>query len=108
VVDLDRYLQAVFEVMNAGPEGRPSLFYIAHAALRHRDTQAMRTRSATSAAPSTPTSASACGRPTSGWLSAMAATMRNGRALRCDASGFCSDKPTSGLHVPMSGTRLRP
>jgi hypothetical protein len=27
--------------MNAGPEGRPSLFYIAHAALRHRDTQAL-------------------------------------------------------------------
>ena len=41
VVDLDRYLQAIFEVMNAGPEGRPPLFYIAHAALRHRHTQAV-------------------------------------------------------------------
>ena len=41
VVDLDRYLQAVFEIVNAGAEGRPSLFYIAHAALRHRQTQAL-------------------------------------------------------------------
>jgi quercetin dioxygenase-like cupin family protein len=41
VVDLDRYLQAVFEILNAGPEGRPSLFYMAHAALRHRQTQAV-------------------------------------------------------------------
>jgi mannose-6-phosphate isomerase-like protein (cupin superfamily) len=41
LVDFDRYLQAVFEVMNAGPEGRPSLFYMAHAALRHRRTQAV-------------------------------------------------------------------
>lgn len=41
VVDLDRYLQAVFEVMNAGPEGRPPLFYLAHVALRHRRTQAV-------------------------------------------------------------------
>ena len=41
VVDLDRYLQAVFEIMDAGPEGRSPLFYIAHAALRHRDTQAV-------------------------------------------------------------------
>lgn len=39
LVDLDRYLQAIFEVMNAGPEGRPSLFYMAHVALRHRHTQ---------------------------------------------------------------------
>jgi quercetin dioxygenase-like cupin family protein len=39
VVDLDRYLQAVFEVMNAGSEERPPLFYIAHVALRHRRTQ---------------------------------------------------------------------
>lgn len=39
VVDLDRYLQAVFEIMNAGPPGRPPLFYLAHAALRHRRTQ---------------------------------------------------------------------
>lgn len=41
VVDLDRYLQAVFEVMNAGPAGRPPLFYLAHAALRHRRTQSV-------------------------------------------------------------------
>ncbi|HXH50833.1 MAG TPA: cupin domain-containing protein [Terriglobia bacterium] len=38
-VDFDRYVQAVFEVMNAGPNGRPPLFYIAHVALRHRRTQ---------------------------------------------------------------------
>ena len=41
VVDLDRYLQAVFEVMNAGAPGRPPLFYLAHVALRHRRTQAV-------------------------------------------------------------------
>jgi mannose-6-phosphate isomerase-like protein (cupin superfamily) len=41
VVDLDRYLQAIFEILNAGPEGRPPLFYMAHAALRHRHTQAV-------------------------------------------------------------------
>jgi mannose-6-phosphate isomerase-like protein (cupin superfamily) len=41
VADLDRYLQAIFEIMNAGPEGRPPLFYLAHAALRHRHTQAV-------------------------------------------------------------------
>jgi mannose-6-phosphate isomerase-like protein (cupin superfamily) len=40
-VDLDRYLQAVFDVMNAGPPGRPPLFYMAHVALRHRQTQAV-------------------------------------------------------------------
>lgn len=39
VVDLDRYLQAVFEVMNAGEPNRPPLFYLAHLALRHRKTQ---------------------------------------------------------------------
>lgn len=37
--DLDRYLQAIFEIMNSGPAGRPSLFYLAHAAWRHRRTQ---------------------------------------------------------------------
>jgi mannose-6-phosphate isomerase-like protein (cupin superfamily) len=41
VVDLDRYLQAVFEVMNAGAQDRPPLFYLAHVALRHRRTQAV-------------------------------------------------------------------
>ena len=35
-VDLDRYLQAVFEGMNAGAPNRPPLFYLAHIALRHR------------------------------------------------------------------------
>ena len=40
VVDLDRYLQAIFDIMNASPSGRPSLFYVAHAFLRHRRTQA--------------------------------------------------------------------
>ena len=38
-VDFDRYIQAVFEVMNAGGPGRPPLFYLAHVALRHRRTQ---------------------------------------------------------------------
>jgi len=40
-VDLDRYLQAVFEVMNAGAPNRPPLFYLAHVALRHRRTQSV-------------------------------------------------------------------
>ncbi len=39
LVDLDRYLHAVFEVLNAGPAGRPPLFYLAHLAWRHRRTQ---------------------------------------------------------------------
>ncbi|BCS34676.1 hypothetical protein TBR22_A39020 [Luteitalea sp. TBR-22] len=39
IVDLDRYLQAMFEVLNASPAGRPSPFYLAHAALRHARTQ---------------------------------------------------------------------
>jgi mannose-6-phosphate isomerase-like protein (cupin superfamily) len=38
-VDLDRYLQALFEVVNAGPPGRPPLFYMAHVLHRHRRTQ---------------------------------------------------------------------
>ena len=38
-VDLDRYLQAMFEVLNAGRSNRPPLFYLAHVALRHRRTQ---------------------------------------------------------------------
>jgi mannose-6-phosphate isomerase-like protein (cupin superfamily) len=41
VVDLDRYLQAIFAVLNASTSGRPSLFYMAHILRRHRDTQAM-------------------------------------------------------------------
>lgn len=39
VVDLDRYLQAAFEVINAGPPGRPPLLYMAHLIHRHRHTQ---------------------------------------------------------------------
>ena len=39
--DLDRYLQAVFAVLNASASGRPSLFYMAHIALRHRRTQGL-------------------------------------------------------------------
>ncbi len=39
--DLDRYLQAVFAVLNAGNPGRPSLFYLAHVFWRHRHTQAI-------------------------------------------------------------------
>lgn len=39
VVDLDQYLQAIFEVMNAGGPQRPPLYYLAHVALRHRRTQ---------------------------------------------------------------------
>src|SRR5262245_6282754 len=37
--DLDRYLQAVFEVLNSTASPRPPLFYLAHVVLRHRDTQ---------------------------------------------------------------------
>jgi quercetin dioxygenase-like cupin family protein len=40
-VDLDRYLQGIFAVINAGPPGRPPIFYIAHVLWRHRETQAM-------------------------------------------------------------------
>jgi len=38
-VDLDRYLQAVFAVLNASSNGRPPIFYLAHVLWRHRDTQ---------------------------------------------------------------------
>ena len=38
-VDLDRYLQGVFAVVNASPNGRPSIFYITQVLWRHRDTQ---------------------------------------------------------------------
>jgi quercetin dioxygenase-like cupin family protein len=41
VVDLDRYLQAVFAVLNASADGRPSIFHLAHVLWRHRDTQLM-------------------------------------------------------------------
>lgn len=39
VVDLDRFLQALFAVLNASPDGRPSIFYLAHVLWRHRHTQ---------------------------------------------------------------------
>src|SRR5215467_649279 len=38
-VDLDRYLQALFEVLNAGAPNRPTIFYMAHIAYLHRKTQ---------------------------------------------------------------------
>lgn len=37
-VDLDRFLQAVFAVLNAS-NGRPPIFYLAHVLWRHRNTQ---------------------------------------------------------------------
>jgi len=42
-VDLDRYLQALFAVVNASASGRPSIFYLAHVLWRHRHTQAVMT-----------------------------------------------------------------
>jgi hypothetical protein len=40
-VDLDRFLQAIFAVLNANPSSKPSIFYLAHVAWRHRHTQAL-------------------------------------------------------------------
>jgi len=40
-VDLDRYLQGILAVINAGADGKPSLFYLAHVLWRHRRTQAI-------------------------------------------------------------------
>lgn len=37
--DLDRFLQGLFAVLNAGPAGRPSIFFLAHVMWRHRHTQ---------------------------------------------------------------------
>jgi quercetin dioxygenase-like cupin family protein len=37
--DTDRYIQALWEVFNASPSGRPSIFYLAHVLWRHRRTQ---------------------------------------------------------------------
>ena len=37
--DLDRFIQAMFAVLNASASGRPSIFYLAHALWRHRHTQ---------------------------------------------------------------------
>jgi len=42
-VDLDRFLQGVFAVLNASPNGRPSIFYLAHVLWRHRNSQLMAT-----------------------------------------------------------------
>jgi quercetin dioxygenase-like cupin family protein len=39
--DLDRFLQALFAVLNASPSGRPSIFYLAHVLWRHRHTQSV-------------------------------------------------------------------
>ena len=39
--DLDRFLQALFAVLNASPSARPSIFYLAHVLWRHRHTQAV-------------------------------------------------------------------
>lgn len=40
-VDLDRFLQAMFAVLNASANGKPSIFYIAHVLWRHRHTQSI-------------------------------------------------------------------
>ena len=39
--DLDRFLQAMFAIVNAAPSGRPSIFYMAHVLWRHRHTQSI-------------------------------------------------------------------
>lgn len=39
--DLDRFLEAVFAVVNASESRRPNLFYLAHVLWRHRRTQIM-------------------------------------------------------------------
>ena len=39
IVDLDRFLQGIFAVANAGQAGRTPLFYVAHVMHRHRRTQ---------------------------------------------------------------------
>jgi mannose-6-phosphate isomerase-like protein (cupin superfamily) len=41
LIDLDVYLEAAFDVLNAGPENRPPMFYMAHLGWRHRKTQAV-------------------------------------------------------------------
>jgi len=37
--DLDRFIQALWAVLNASTSGRPSIFYLAHVLWRHRRTQ---------------------------------------------------------------------
>ena len=39
VIDLDRFLSAIFDVLNSGPARRPPVFYMAHLLWRHRKTQ---------------------------------------------------------------------
>jgi quercetin dioxygenase-like cupin family protein len=39
VADLDRFLEGIFVVANAGQAGRMPLFYVAHVVYRHRRTQ---------------------------------------------------------------------
>jgi mannose-6-phosphate isomerase-like protein (cupin superfamily) len=39
--DLDRFIQALFAVVNASSSGRPPIFYLAHVLWRHRRTQAV-------------------------------------------------------------------
>jgi quercetin dioxygenase-like cupin family protein len=41
--DLDRFLQAMFAIVNSAPSGRPSIFYVAHVLWRHRHTQGLAT-----------------------------------------------------------------
>lgn len=40
-LDLDRYLEALFAVLNASESGQPSIFYLAHVLWRHWHTQAV-------------------------------------------------------------------
>jgi quercetin dioxygenase-like cupin family protein len=40
-VDLDRFLQGIFAVINASETRRPSIFYLAHVLWRHRRTQSV-------------------------------------------------------------------
>ncbi|MEJ2540261.1 MAG: cupin domain-containing protein [Gemmatimonadota bacterium] len=42
VVDMDLYLEALFQVINASPKDRPSLTYLAKVMLAHRRTQLVR------------------------------------------------------------------
>jgi hypothetical protein len=39
LVDLDRFLAGIFDVMNAGTEQRPPVFYMTHLVWRYRKTQ---------------------------------------------------------------------
>ena len=41
VVDLDRFLSAIFDVLNSVPARRPPVFYMAHLLWRHRKYQTL-------------------------------------------------------------------